>query len=263
MSKQNIYDNEIFFEGYKSIRQKKENANILFEKPALFSLLPDLKGKRILDLGCGYGENCIEFVKMGASRVVGVDISKKMLEVAKKENPSPKITYLNIPMEEIGSIQAKFDLIVSSLALHYVENFQEICKLVYNLLDKKGHFIFSQENPINTCFTSGSRWTCDKDGNKLYANISNYSVDGKRCSTWFVDDVIKYHRTFSSIINTLITTGFTLEKLLEPYPSEQMAKAHPSTQDLLHKPDFLVVRATKTPSSIQRTEEGQKERRMQ
>ncbi len=98
---------------------------------------------------------------------------------------------------------------------------------------------------------------------KENANISNYSVDGKRCSTWFVDDVIKYHRTFSSIINTLITTGFTLEKLLEPYPSEQMAKAHPSTQDLLHKPDFLVVRATKTPSSIQRTEEGQKERRMQ
>lgn len=90
MSKQNIYDNEIFFEGYKSIRQKKENANILFEKPALFSLLPDLKGKQILDLGCGYGENCMEFVKMGASKVVGVDISKKMLEVAKKRKLLPK-----------------------------------------------------------------------------------------------------------------------------------------------------------------------------
>lgn len=48
MPKQNIYDNETFFEGYKQIRERKGNANDLFEIPALFSLLPDLNGKRIL-----------------------------------------------------------------------------------------------------------------------------------------------------------------------------------------------------------------------
>ena len=63
MPKQNIFDNETFFEGYKKIREKESNANDLFEIPTLFSLLPDLTGKRVLDLGCGYGEHCISFVQ--------------------------------------------------------------------------------------------------------------------------------------------------------------------------------------------------------
>ena len=58
MAQQNIYDNEIFFEGYKKLRENTASANVLFEIPALLSLLPDLEGKRVLDLGCGYGEHC-------------------------------------------------------------------------------------------------------------------------------------------------------------------------------------------------------------
>lgn len=50
MAQQNIYDNEIFFEGYKRIRENEANANILFEIPSLFSMMPDLKGKRVLDM---------------------------------------------------------------------------------------------------------------------------------------------------------------------------------------------------------------------
>ena len=82
MAQQNIYDDEIFFEGYKKIRDNKINANNLFEIPTLFSMLPDLKNKRILDLGCGFGEHCKRFIECGAKRVVGIDISEKMLEVA-------------------------------------------------------------------------------------------------------------------------------------------------------------------------------------
>ena len=68
MAKQNIYDNETFFEGYKALRDKEVNANNLFEMPALFSLLPDLTGKRVLDLGCGFGEHCMEYIRREASR---------------------------------------------------------------------------------------------------------------------------------------------------------------------------------------------------
>ncbi len=245
MSKQNIYDNEIFFQGYQKIREKKVNANILFEKPALFSLLPDLKGKKVLDLGCGYGENCKEFIKMGAAKVTGLDISKKMLEIAEKENSAPGITYVNMPMEDIASLNEQFDVIVSSLALHYIQDFDGLCKVIYKSLSDQGLFIFSQENPINTCFTTGERWTKDSQGNKLYANLSNYSIDGVRRSTWFVDDVIKYHRTFSSIVNSLIDAGFTIQKMMEPSPTEKMLEEHPDYRDNLHKPDFLLVRAAK------------------
>lgn len=65
MAKQNIYDNEVFFEGYQKLRDNRENANILFETPALLSLLPDLKGKRVLNLGCGCGDHCAEFIRLG------------------------------------------------------------------------------------------------------------------------------------------------------------------------------------------------------
>ena len=245
MSRQNIYDNETFFEGYKSLRGNENCANNLFEKPALFSLLPDLRGKRVLDLGCGYGENCKKFVQMGASKVVGLDISAKMLEIAEEENSDPKIEYKNLAMEDIVQLGQSFDLVVSSLALHYVEDYASLVKSVHALLENGGYFIFSQENPLNTCFSGGQRWTVDENGQKLFANISNYSVDGKRESKWFVDGVKKYHRTFSTVINTLVENHFHIVKLIEPVPSEEMAKEHPEHSDLLHKPDFLLVKAQK------------------
>ena len=85
MAQQNIYDNEIFFAGYKKIRENQVNANNLFEIPALFSMMPNLKDKSILDLGCGFGEHCKGFVESGAKKVIGIDISEKMLEIAKQQ----------------------------------------------------------------------------------------------------------------------------------------------------------------------------------
>lgn len=245
MAQQNIYDNEIFFAGYKKIRENQVNANNLFEIPALFSMMPNLKDKTILDLGCGFGEHCKGFVESGAKKVIGIDISEKMLEIAKQENADSKITYINMPMENIFELTEKFDIVISSLAFHYVEDFAGVVKNVYKLLNENGTFIFSQENPLCTCHSGGQRWTKDENGNKLYLNLSNYGIEGERESTWFVDDVKKYHRTFSSIINTLIETGFKIEKLIEPLPTEDLLKKYPDYKDLFHKPDFLLVKCTK------------------
>lgn len=219
MAQQNIYDNEIFFSGYKKIRDNKVNANNLFEIPALFSMMPDLKGKRILDLGCGFGEHCKKFVDYGAEKVVGIDISEKMLEVAMIENSDSKIRYINMPMEEIAQLQERFDVVISSLAFHYVEDFEGIIRNVYNLLDE--------------------------NGNKLHLNLADYGVEGERESVWFVDNVKKYHRTFSTIINTLIGAGFTIEKMIEPLPTDELLEKYPDYKDLFHKPDFLLIKANK------------------
>lgn len=245
MAKQNIYDNETFFEGYSKIRENKINANNLYEKPALFSLMPDLHGKSIIDLGCGFGEHCMEYIQCGASKVVGIDISEKMLEVAKKENSHPNITYICMPMEDISQFDDQFDVVVSSLAIHYVEDFELLVKNVYTLLKENGQFIFSQENPINTCFSGGDRWTRDAQGQKMFANLANYSVEGERESVWFVEGVKKYHRTFSSIVNTLIDAGFTVERMTEPVPTKEILEIYPDQYDLLHKPDFLLIKVKK------------------
>ncbi len=111
--KQNIYDNQAFFDGYTKLRNNVDSANTLEEKPSLFSMLPTLANKSILDLGCGYGENCMVFSEMRAARVVGIDISTKMLEVAKLEHNGKNIMYLNMGMEDISIVTGKFDVVVS------------------------------------------------------------------------------------------------------------------------------------------------------
>lgn len=246
MAKQNIYDNETFFEGYKELRNRKVNANVLFEIPTLLSMLPDLKGKRVLDLGCGFGEHCREYLELGASRVVGVDISEKMLEVAREENSDPAIEYINIPMEEIDTIDETFDVVISSLAIHYVEDFEGVVKAVYSRLSDGGIFIFSQEHPVNTCYSEGSqRWTRDENGRKICANISNYCVEKRYDYSWFVEGVQHYHRMFSTLINTLADAGFKIQKVAEPYPDKKLLEEYPEYYDNLHKPDFLFIRSVK------------------
>ena len=245
MAKQNIYDNEVFFEGYKKIRDNELNANNLFEIPALFSMMPDLYGKNVLDLGCGFGEHCIRFIHDGANQVTGIDISEKMLEIARKENSNPKITYINMPMEDIAQLNERFDVVISSLAFHYVEDFSGVVKNIHQMLCEGGLFIFSQENPLCTCHSGSDRWTRDKNGNKLYLNLANYGIEGERESAWFVDNVKKYHRTFSTIVNTLIEAGFMIEKMIEPLPTDELLEKYPAYKDLFHKPDFLLIKAKK------------------
>jgi 2-polyprenyl-3-methyl-5-hydroxy-6-metoxy-1,4-benzoquinol methylase len=133
-----------------NLRKREVNANNLFEIPTLYSLMPELQGKKILDLGCGSGERCKDYIARGAEKVVGVDISEKMLEVARRENSNPNITYINMPMEDIGCIEESFDVVISSLAFHYVEDFQGVVENVYSLLCDGGIFLFSQEHPIST-----------------------------------------------------------------------------------------------------------------
>lgn len=245
MAQQNIYDNATFFEGFKKIRENALNANNLFEIPALFSMMPDLKGKRVLDLGCGFGEHCKLFVDYGAEKVIGIDISSRMLEVARQENCDPKIVYINMPMENIAQINESFDVVVSSLALQYVEDFVGVVKNIYTLLDTDGIFIFSQEHPLVTCHSGGSRWTRDENGEKKHVNLANYGVEGEREVKWFVNNVKVYHRTFSKIVNTLLEAGFSIENMIEPLPTLEMLERYPDYKDLLHKPDFLLMKVKK------------------
>ncbi len=246
MAKQNIYDNETFFGEYRKLREREVNANNLFELPTLFSLLPDLEGKKVLDLGCGSGERCIDYLKKGAASVTGVDISEKMLAVAEAENNDLRITYLKMPMEEIGAIDDEYDVVISSLAFHYVEDFGGVVANVYRLLRDGGIFLFSQEHPLATCYSGkGDRWTRDENGKKLYANIADYCVERRNDSTWFVEGVQRYHRMFSTIVNTLCDAGFRILKMAEPYPTEELVKNYPEYYDLYHKPDFLFVKAAK------------------
>ncbi|MDR0838663.1 MAG: class I SAM-dependent methyltransferase [Oscillospiraceae bacterium] len=241
---QNIYDNQVFFDGYRKLRENPDSSNVLEEKPALFSLSPDLTGLSVLDLGCGYGENCAEFKRRGAWKVVGVDISEKMLSIAKTENTG--IEFINADMSDLSFITAKFDVVFSSLAIHYVKDFARFAKSVAALLNPGGYFIFSQEHPLTTAPLAGASWTRDVSGIALHYNLTDYARGGKRSTTWIVDGVVKYHRTFSELINALTDCGFMIEKLSEPVPTEETILRLPAYAQDLHKPNFLLIKAIKS-----------------
>ena len=188
--KENKYDNEVFFEKYLEMPRSKEGLMAAGEWHELKKMMPDFKDKRVLDLGCGFGWHCIYAVSNGARSVVGVDISKKMLEIAKSKTDSELIKYICMPMEDIDFEEDSFDVIISSLSLHYVKSFEEILSKIKKCLVKGGDFVFSVEHPVFTA-EGNQEWYYDNDGNKLHWPVDNYYKEGIRRANFLVEEVIK------------------------------------------------------------------------
>lgn len=242
---QNKYDNNEFLDEYLKLREDKYNSNIIEEHPALFSLIDkDLSNKTVLDLGCCFGYNTDDLIKRNASRVVGVDVSKKMIDMATNENKYNNASYINIDMESLADIDNKFDLIISSLAIHYIKDYNKLVNDVYNKLNDRGVFIFSMEHPITLAPKKGKSWNLDEDGNPISYNLSNYQEPGERNIFWLTNNVIKYHRTFEELINTLINVGFKIEAILEPKPIIPYGDNIRNIESI-HKPYFLIIKASK------------------
>ncbi len=248
-NEQIIYDNADFFRGYRELRENPYNYNLLIEHPALTGLLPDLTGKTVLDMGCGFGEMCEEFCKRGAEFVTGIDVSAKMLEQAKKKQNS-RIEYLRMDMCDIKNLHRKYDVITSSLAVHYVADWAELVQNVFFCLRNGGMFIFSQEHPLTTAPLCGAKYENNADGEGVHYHLTDYGRSGERSIEWFVDGVVKYHRTFSEILNTLTDAGFRIEKLEEPLPTDKAIEKNPKMIKEFHKPSFLLVKAVKEPQRI-------------
>jgi len=242
---QNKYDNKEFFEEYLKLRKEADNSNINEEMPALFSLIDNnLESKVILDLGCGYGENTNFLLNRKANRVVGVDISQNMIDLANKFNKKDNTEYLCMDMQDIDKINLKFDLIISSLAIHYVKDYESLINKIYNLLNDNGVFIFSLEHPITIAPKEGKKWNYDDNGNPTGFVLSHYQESGERNIFWLTDNVIKYHRTFSQIINGLIDNKFEINKVLEPKPVNPYID-NKRNIECIHKPYFLIIKASK------------------
>jgi len=227
------------------MRTSQAGLNEMVEQMAILSLLPDVKDMTVLDLGCGAGELCRRIQALGAAQTIGVDISANMLELAKKDIPAG-VTFQQKAMEDLDFNPETFDLVVSSLAFHYVADLAELFKNIYRILKPSGWLLFSIEHPILTCSQGIHHgWVKDSAGNKLCWPVDHYSDEGKRESHWFVEGVIKYHRTVSTIFNSLINTGFTLKAVQEPTGTEEDLKAWPELKDVSRRPSFLVIKAAK------------------
>lgn len=242
--KQNKYDDELFFEKYSQMDRSKKGLDAAGEWSTLKELLPDFNGKSVLDLGCGYGWHCIYAMEQGASSVVGVDISEKMLHVAREKTQFSCVTYLQMPVEDINFKEQSFDIVMSSLTFHYIESFDNIANKVHRCLKTGGAFVFSVEHPIFTAYGIQD-WYYDEKGNILHFPVDNYFCEGSRNACFLGTDIIKYHKTLTTYINGLLKNGFEIIELVEPQPSEQLINTVEGMKNELRRPMMLIISALK------------------
>lgn len=242
--KENKYDQESFFERYSQMDRSKKGLSAAGEWETLKSILPDFKNKRVLDIGCGYGWHCIYAMEQGAASAVGVDISRKMLEVAKSKTDFTQIEYICSAIEDIEFEEESFDLVLSSLALHYVAHIDVVLKKVHTCLKKGASFAFSVEHPIFTA--QGTQdWYRYKSGEILHFPVDNYFCEGKRVANFLGEEVVKYHKTLTTYINGLLCHGFEIQHVIEPKPSQEMLDFAPQMKDELRRPMMLIISARK------------------
>ncbi|WP_419743499.1 class I SAM-dependent methyltransferase [Paraclostridium dentum] len=242
--KENKYDDLNFFNKYSEMPRSKEGLKSAGEWPILKEMLPKLNDKNVLDIGCGFGWHCRYASENGAKYVLGIDISENMINRAKKTGHQNNIEYKCIAMEDLDIKDKSFDLVISSLALHYVKDFDSICKKVYDVLEKNGDFIFSVEHPI---FTSNEKQDFEyTDDNEIsHWPIDNYLHESIRHTNFLGEDVIKYHRTVETYLNTLIKSGFIINEISELLALNDMVDEKPYLINELKRPMFLLISASK------------------
>jgi SAM-dependent methyltransferase len=210
----------------------------------LRAMLPVLRDKRVLDLGCGYGWHCRYAREQHARSVLGVDLSEKMLAFARENTDDSEIEYRRLAIEDIDFAAGEFDVAISSLALHYVERFDIVCRKVHHCLIPGGTFILSVEHPVFTALAAQD-WHYGPHGERLHWPLDNYQNEGLRHTTFLDKDVVKYHRTVATYLNALIDSGFTVTKLSEPQPTPEMLATYSEMRDETRRPIFLMIAAVK------------------
>lgn len=232
----NPYENPGFFEEYAKMSRSRFGLEGAGEWLRLKPLFPELEGKTVLDLGCGYGWHCKFAADRGASFVLGIDQSQRMIQEAKRRNPSDAIEYRVCGIHAYDYPENCYDLVVSNLVLHYVEHLEVVYRLVCRTLKPGAIFLFNIEHPT---FTAGVHQQFSADGTWP---VSDYYYPGERNTVFLGYPVKKYHHTLTQILNGLLQTGFVIEAIEEAMPPEQWRSQMPEE---MKRPMMLLVKARK------------------
>jgi ubiquinone/menaquinone biosynthesis C-methylase UbiE len=213
-------------EEYHEMRTKKYPQgwfyNEMLEMPSVLELLGNVRGKKILDLGCGTGIYAKLLKKKGAM-VKGFDISPEMIKIAKRENPTLELkigSAYEIPFNE------KFDTVLASLVVHYIEDWDKMFKEVRRVLKKGGVFIFSTGNPVSE-FPERI-----KVGKKNIKVLGDYFKEGKRYSLWKDvggknRKVSSFHTTYETTIKRILSNGFEIIDYKDCFPLKKARTLFP------------------------------------
>jgi len=239
----NVYDDNAFFEVYAQMSRSRDGLESAGEWHQLRPLFPLLQGKTVLDLGCGYGWHSKYASEHGASSILSLDLSKRMIEEAQKRNSATNIVYRVCGLEEYEYPKNTYDLVISNLVLHYIADLEPIFEKVFRTLKPGGTFLFNIEHPV---FTAGIHedWLYGEDGTPAAWPIDNYFYPGERQTVFLGQSVTKQHHTLTQILMGVIHAGFVLEHIEEAQPPKEMMNI-PGMKDEMRRPMMLLVKAIK------------------
>ncbi|MGE5392286.1 MAG: class I SAM-dependent methyltransferase [Candidatus Saccharibacteria bacterium] len=239
----------------RRIRSRKNYAHEYLEKPAMYGKLPDLAGLEVLCIGCGSGEECDRLKKLGAAKVVGIDISRGLIEQAKYAFPG--VEFLVMDMEKMNFPDSSFDFIYSSLTLHYAKEWTGILRNAFRILRLEGRVLFSTHHPIKWGAESARegkrssvllgyyKYDDEKEKWEIFGDYLNTRrVQGK----WFDElEVAYYHKPLSEILREIRESGFVVSDFLEPKAAAGAKKIRPDFYEIHQKiPLFMIFELFKT-----------------
>jgi SAM-dependent methyltransferase len=228
----NKYD-EVAEEYHNTRSSGKGFYNEYLEMPSTLELLGKVKGKKVLDFGCGSGIYAKLLTKKGAI-VKGFDISPKMLEIAKKENPNLDLRLGSgnkIPFNE------KFDIIVAPLVLNYLENWNNVFRQIKKLLNKGGIFVFSTRNPVIESFRNPR----ELGKGIFHLESRGYFREIKFYSKWKKIEMSSYHKTYETIIKIILNNDFEIIDYKDCFPLKKSKKLFPNEFEKFSKIPFFCV----------------------
>ncbi|GAB3057131.1 class I SAM-dependent methyltransferase [Salinicoccus sesuvii] len=237
------YNDEDFFNQYKELRNNPLSYNQVVEMPEMKRALPDLDNKTILDIGCGLGHLISYMLNDSPKSVTGTDNSIFMIDHCKKEFSQDNVTFRHGDFTKM-EWRMRFDIITASLVFHYVEDFNQLCMKLSQILEPGGTLLFTMEHPITT---AGKTPYIKVDG--VHHKVDHYFEEGARRAYWsgigvFVE---KYHHTLETLLNSLIQNDLSIDyvkdlgqspEVFEHYSEERIEK-------LSHFPLFIMIRCKK------------------
>ncbi len=242
----NVYDKiaDVYY------RKRKDGSlfiNEYVEMPATLSLLKNVKNKEILDLGCGPGIYA-EILERRGGRVSGIDISSRMIELAKSnaKNVDFKVgTVYKLPYKS-----SSFDIVLSTFVVEHFERLDNAFQEVNRVLKKGGTFIFSIYNPVLDA-------TYPIKGNNLEGFLSDknrrfedYYREGLHKQIWWKGtkdeiEIIHVCRTYQTWIKTAIKNGFDIVDYLDAQPIPMSKKINKNEFGFASKVPLVCVFKTK------------------
>jgi SAM-dependent methyltransferase len=235
-----VYDNNDFFNNYLARRNRDESPNNVIEQPIISELVGDVRGKTVLDLGCGDVGFGLQLLEEGCGFFEGVEGSSKMASEARRILSGTNSQISHSALEQWEFPIDTYDLVTSRLVFHYIEDLQTVFNNVHTAL-KDGKFVFSVQHPVLTSNVQSAAIS----GRRTDWILDNYFDIGKREEPWIDQIVVKYHRTIEDYFRILKNAGFHIEDLREGIPQRENFKDEEEFKRRMRIPLFLVFSCRK------------------